>query len=452
MTLKRLCNTTSHQSASYNVQTLFELKEHLPLALFELLSFFPLHKAGLPDFLEYLKGLNAEGEEDRFSIHLQNVLRDLHECQDSIGQLSDTSGSVNPIVILDALRKDQKYIAGEQQDSHEAFNFIVSVLERESQKNKGAPAILMRDKYKDLLTASQLMNSSRGIFDSNKQTWESEGDFKNPFESLITYNDRCIQCGKYKAKVNQATFCYSLPLEASTSTMEECFSKHFSTEVIDDVYCDMCTLKEVHKKITDTPLQYFPAAMKMGIAGENDYFLHETHFESQEMKEFLSKVGVSRMATTVERRLYIVQSPQIMVLHLNRAIFDTSTGMSRKLGQIVHFPFAFRLDSSSTDEDDLTTHMRIIDTGTSTGPGAYPQSFYSLVAVLVHTASASVHYGHYYSCILDSKGRWLGVSDNSVWMMTLDQVRSAPAFLLFYEKKQGSNVYMQHEWKETLKN
>ena len=105
--------------------------------------------AGLPDFLEYLKGLNAEGEEDRFSIHLQNVLRDLHECQDSVGQLSDTSGSVNPIVILDALRKDQKYIAGEQQDSHEAFNFIVSVVERESRKDKGAPAILMRDKYKD---------------------------------------------------------------------------------------------------------------------------------------------------------------------------------------------------------------------------------------------------------------------------------------------------------------
>ena len=100
-------------------------------------------------FLEYLKGLNAEGEEDRFSIHLQNVLRDIHECQDSVGQLSDTSGSVNPIVILDALRKNQKYIAGEQQDSHEAFNFIVSVLEREAQKNKGAPAILTRDKYKD---------------------------------------------------------------------------------------------------------------------------------------------------------------------------------------------------------------------------------------------------------------------------------------------------------------
>lgn len=384
--------------------------------------------AGSPIFLKFL-GDARNASTSFFSRQLEQVLQEIHSAEDE-GDLSTSLEYVNPSAVYSALQTHRDWWQiGEQQDSGEALNAILEVIESELTLQNSTMARENDIIDKRLLSESQLKNSSPGLFDA--YLWPSDFDdgiAVNPFRSIVTYDVTCSSCHFKKERVHEMRYMYTLSLDASTSAVEECFSSHFAIEKLEGVYCDVCTLRSTRHKIEGTPSQYSPVAMRMGILGRFDYFLHEETFESQEIKAFLGDLQLRRVPRTMYRCLRIVDSPSVLVLHLNRASFDMKTGESRKLGHCVSFPFRFGLDSLQGTMTDCSSSMS--SSGDDNG-----RSYYTLVAVLVHTSgSSSTHFGHYYSCVLDRRGRWLGVSDREVWPMTAEQVKRAPAFLLFYEK------------------
>lgn len=385
--------------------------------------------AGSPVFMKFVNNLARSAGPSSFSHHLIQVLEEVHT-KEKVGEISDSAENVNPSVILEALRTHKGwYTIGEQQDSGEALNAVLSIIESEiEQRNSMVERENTFVGKIELLSVTQLKNSSAGLFDS--YSWQDRGDGleMSPFRSITMYDTRCTTCQFKKEKTHNMCYIHQLNLDTTTTSVQQLFSSHFATEQLSGVYCDMCTLREIRPKIEGTPLQYSPVAMRMGMIGTHDYFLHEATFESPEMRTFLSEIQSRRVTSTMERCLRIAQSPAILCLHLNRATFDEKTGEPRKIRHSVMFPFSFRLDTGRGA-------MAIID---SSSHNSTDKCCYSLVAVLVHTSgSTSTHFGHYYSCVLDRNGRWLGVSDRDVVSMTADQVARAPAFLLFYEKEQG---------------
>jgi ubiquitin C-terminal hydrolase len=332
---------------------------------------------------------------------------------------------------------------------------------------------------------------------------EKECDGQSPFRSLVAYSMQCQSCGRYRAKTQEACKVMSLPLSAPNPnhvpnragagagagvyrksagsgavnrTLSECMHAAFAPEVLHDVYCDACTAERVRVYIAEkagpaaAAMARQPEVLRMGVLGgkrgrmeteavsassgggsgdASDSFLHESHFESTEMKLFLEAIGLPRAATTAVRTLSMQTLPNILALHLKRFSFSMVTGESTKLTHRVAFPFSFSLDRTGAMHNYANTATATeceCESESERESAVSACAHYELSSVLVHASSSdSVHYGHFLCCVREGEGggRWLAISDREVWQLSQEQVAGASAFMLFYtkaKKEKGKGV------------
>lgn len=142
-------------------------------------------------------------------------------------------------------------------------------------------------------------------------------------------------------------------------------------------------------------------------------------FSAAESLDGMNKYRCDKCRALVQARKQVAiwDEPNVLTLHLKR--FNASPFSGGKLGRHVQFP-------AQLDLEPYAAH-RLLQQGSPSVPSAR----YQLVGVLVHQGG-SVHSGHYYSFVRDSRGQWSCANDESVYRVGLEHVLQQQAYMLFY--------------------
>ena len=149
----------------------------------------------------------------------------------------------------------------------------------------------------------------------------------------------CSECNYVRTKEEQF---YNLSLTIKNlKNLDECFEKYIEGEVISDFKCDSC-----NKKVD------------------------------------------------VTKRQLLSSLPNMLILHLQRLVFNLDTLMNEKINSRLDFPMELDLKKYTLDQSK--------------------NSSYHLVGVVVHYGTAE--FGHYYSFIDIKKGedQWLEFNDSKI--------------------------------------
>ncbi|CAD8206268.1 unnamed protein product [Paramecium pentaurelia] len=201
-----------------------------------------------------------------------------------------------------------------------------------------------------------------------------------------------IQCQKCKATKSKDEIFYNLSLPIKNlKTLQECFDKFVQGEIISDFKCESCN----------------------------------------------QKVDVNKCQL-------LAQLPNILILHLQRIVFNLDTFMNEKINTRLEFPINLDLQQYTINKDLCTQ--------------------YKLVGVVVHVGTADV--GHYFSYIdIKNQDQWLEFNDHKIKEFKLKQMEhecyggssnfdyndndvwgtgfrenSQSAYMLIYEKVQKDQI------------
>lgn len=126
-----------------------------------------------------------------------------------------------------------------------------------------------------------------------------------------------------------------------------------------------------------------------------------------------------RRLTEAQKKFSVYSAPQILTVQLKRFFVHPMTGQPGKLNRPIAFPEHFDLASCMSDTDH----------GQSTA--------YKLTGVIVHEGS-TCQSGHYHAFIKAPAGVWYSMNDCSVSRVGIDVVLRQRAYILFYERIDGS--------------
>ena len=111
----------------------------------------------------------------------------------------------------------------------------------------------------------------------------------------------------------------------------------------------------------------------------------------------------------------INELPMVLTVHLKRFAFDLQRGYMRKIGTPVKF----------TEHLDLAPYM--------SKDKRVTEASYNLHAVLVHLGHGCDS-GHYYAYVKAPDGQWYRMDDEDVQAVSLNEVMSQNAYMLFYSQ------------------
>ncbi|CAD8084108.1 unnamed protein product [Paramecium sonneborni] len=211
-----------------------------------------------------------------------------------------------------------------------------------------------------------------------------------------------IECQNCKAIKNKDEIFYNLSVPIKNlKNLQECFDKFVQGEIISDFKCESCN----------------------------------------------QKVDVSK-------RQLLAQLPNVLILHLQRIVFNLDTFMNEKINSRLEFPINLDLAQYTINQDQCTQ--------------------YKLVGIVVHLGTADV--GHYFSYIdIKSQDQWLEFNDHKIKEFKLKQMEnecfggqsnidyndndvwgngfrenSQSAYMLIYEKVQKDKIQLEFNSQEEL--
>ncbi|CAD8116913.1 unnamed protein product [Paramecium sonneborni] len=211
-----------------------------------------------------------------------------------------------------------------------------------------------------------------------------------------------IECQNCKAIKNKDEIFYNLSVPIKNlKNLQECFDKFVQGEIISDFKCENCNQK-----------------------------------------------------VDVNKRQLLAQLPNVLILHLQRIVFNLDTFMNEKINSRLEFPINLDLAQYTINQDQCTQ--------------------YKLVGIVVHLGTADV--GHYFSYIdIKSQDQWLEFNDHKIKEFKLKQMEnecfggqsnldyndndvwgngfrenSQNAYMLIYEKVEKDKIQLQFNTQEEL--
>lgn len=155
--------------------------------------------------------------------------------------------------------------------------------------------------------------------------------------------------------------------------------------------------------------------------------------------------------TTHTKSITFAKLPACLCIHIARTTW-LSTGQACKRPDYVHFPESLSMAPYSFIQPHLSSQAStpwgstvsllsasLPTNGEAFGPynfGAmFPKNLYRLLAVVVHSGEAnSGHFVTYRRGALRNSHRWYYTSDTVVKEVSIDEVLSVPAYMLFYDR------------------
>ncbi|NXY82415.1 UBP30 hydrolase, partial [Alcedo cyanopectus] len=400
-----------------------------------------------PSFIRWLEEFTAQyrteqhqpAQHQHLSVTLLHLLRAL-SCQEvPEDDILDAS------CLLEVLRMYRWQISSfEEQDAHELFHVLTSSLEDERDRQPRVTHLFdVHALEQPEITQKQISCRTRGSLPLVSSPWKSQ----HPFHGRLTSNMVCKHC-EHQSPVRYDTFdSLSLSIPAATwgrpMTLDHCLHHFISSESVKDVVCDNCT--------------------KIQAEGT------------------LNGQSIENKRTTFVKQLKLGKLPQCLCIHLQRLSWSNQ-GTPLKRHEHVQFneflimdiykyhlpaPRARRGQPAPGETRDGTAG-KPADTEQPPGTkplfmnGAYSSSFfmssgtfplaafpecsspvylYRLMAVVVH--HGDMHSGHFVTyrrspasprSPVGGSSQWLWVSDDAVRRASLQEVLSASAYLLFYER------------------
>lgn len=353
-----------------------------------------------------------------FSGGLGDVIRDLNQ----IHTRQHGYSTVRLVRLLGG--GTQRWSRYNQEDAQEFFQELLNTLEND-----------MKEKQKESLSTTG-EEEGKGK-DPNKK----ESKRITPFDGKFAVRVGCLNCGDMEGIRTGiiSSVDLSLDLEMSKACLDDLLRNYTAMEQISGVECYRCSLNEyridLQKKLEESN------------SCKNEVLMNAFQKRVKEVDEVLLKKVID---DSVYKRLkcpsYRVQSdktkqtmfsrpnPDVLMIHINRSVFDLRTGIARKNFASVDFPVVLDLTQFTVDPTDPTNNdPRCSMHGLETEE----KDLYDLKAAVVHYGSA--YFGHYIS-FRKFHGFWWRISDDQVDLTTEAQVLNAQGvFMLFYERRGASN-------------
>ncbi|RAK95260.1 ubiquitin-specific protease UBP1 [Aspergillus ibericus CBS 121593] len=423
--------------------------------------------------LEAFLGRNVDQLGQKVLLSTHQALRDIIErlnSADSYGQRLWTPADLKSMS------------SWQQQDAQEYFSKVVDQLDLEVQqatrrhtRNLG----LKMAGPQEHVIGSAPRQEIHGDTASEPQTTGNQV-FRNPLEGLLAQRVGCIQCGWTEGLSLIPFNCLTVPLGPKFEyDIRECLHHYMHLEPIEGVECAKCTLLRAQTQLSNLLKQIdddeaTPSATtdspKISDALRSsaqerlqavEQALTEEDFAEKTLSQKCHIPGKSRVSTTKSRQAVIARPPECLVIHVNRSLFDETTGMLRKNYAAVKFPKALNLNQWSLGgvSNETEQGLEAWETNPSVsmlshaGRGASTGRHYQLRAVVTHYGRhENGHYicyrkystetfpAHVPDAVVEADGekerteRWYRLSDEDVQMVSEANVMSqGGAFMLFYE-------------------
>lgn len=290
----------------------------------------------LPPYLsEQLRGINLEERKNDATVNLRTLIEDLNS----------VSNNGRTIWTPPALKNMSTW---QQQDAQEYFSKLLDEVDKEvaklSKAKNSLPFFGRLDNVKDTPYSDDSGYSSSV---SSPTASTSSKAPRNPLEGLVAQRVACVQCGHSDGLSMIPFNCLTLSLgvNAAEHDLYELLDAYANIESIEGVQCGKCTLLKVQRllkividraraanasddKIAE-PLSRLAAVEE---AFEND------DYEDQTITEKCKVTPTHKVNSTKTKQTVVARAPQSLVVHMNRSVFDESTGYMWKNSAAVRFP------------------------------------------------------------------------------------------------------------------
>lgn len=159
-----------------------------------------------------------------------------------------------------------------------------------------------------------------------------------PMEGKMESQIECLSCG-FKPKPVESRFCtltLSVPMNATSTTLNSCFDGMFKTEYIEDYKCEKCRLvhaQEAFKaELAKSTSQEFTTRMQAALAKLQHAIETDPEQPPQDVTLPDSKFAPRRK---IARHARVTKFPKILAIHLSRSIYS---GQALKNSAKVPFP------------------------------------------------------------------------------------------------------------------
>ncbi|MCJ1363549.1 hypothetical protein MMC16_002656 [Acarospora aff. strigata] len=396
----------------------------------------------------------------------------------------------------------------QQQDAQEYLSKVVDELEKELLKTVpdiagGGGLSEVADLFPDQLEVSQeevagelfeknskssTANTSSVMEQRNLTRKTSTAKLANlassPLEGLLAQRVGCLRCGHVEGLSLIPFNCLTVPLGKEWGQdIERCLEAYTALEQIEGVECAKCTLlrtKAQLERLLYEPLSLlgaddkptgkvmspeFKMSAKARLITVNEAIEAEDFSENTISKK-CQIPSICRVSTTKSRQAVVARAPSSLVVHVNRSVFDESSGVQRKNYAAVTFPerldiAPWCLGAQPNIDGEIATEEWITDPNISMIPGSKrghsslrQTANYGLKAIITHYGR---HENGHYICYrkhpfqtdthvstdekcLDaesdlSKEPWWRFSDDEVTMVSRqDVLDQGGVFMLFYER------------------
>ncbi|KAL2019985.1 hypothetical protein VTK56DRAFT_8985 [Thermocarpiscus australiensis] len=361
--------------------------------------------ASLKPLPEYLSTVSLERNPDLPPARTVNTLRDL---------IADLSSSSNNGKTLWTPRVLKSMSTWQQQDAQEYYSKLLDEIDKEIAKSARA---LQKAPGFDADVAGDDSCASQHSDDSGYHSLASPGLElrlpRNPLEGLIAQRVACVACGHCEGLTMIPFNCLTLNLgNLPEHDLYERLDYYTKVEAIQGVECSRCTLLNVRNGLRTLIERTggFPAMHeRLQILEEA---LEQEALDDEALTERCKIPKNQRVSSTKTKQAVIARSPQSLVFHMNRSVFDERTGCMFKNSAAVRFPLTLDLGPwclgsaggqvtpgedglGALDEEQWLTDPKASMAAGDRAPSKLTGPIYELRAVITHYGQ---HENGHYVC------------------------------------------------------
>lgn len=302
--------------------------------------------ASLKPLPAFLSRLAIDGSAARIKTDTTETLRDL------VADLNHISNNGKTLWTPAVLKNMSSW---QQQDAQEYFSKLLDEIDKEASKTTKAlrrPTGFESDNSRDDTNASQ--HSDDSGYQSLSTISKGATDIqivRNPLEGLLAQRVACVACG-YSEGLSMIPFnCLTLNLGMHRTEFDlyERLDSYVQVESIQGVECTKCTLLK-YRNLLNTIIE---RSRKAGFPDSDfpepharleaiEAALEEEDFDDKTLKA-CKITPQSRVNSTKTKQAVIARPPQSLAIHMNRSVFDETTGHMFKNLAGVRFPMTLDL-------------------------------------------------------------------------------------------------------------
>uniref|UniRef100_A0AAV1UEQ5 Ubiquitin carboxyl-terminal hydrolase n=1 Tax=Peronospora matthiolae TaxID=2874970 RepID=A0AAV1UEQ5_9STRA len=412
--------------------------------------------ASLSSVHEYLDQIEQRARITERTITFTCALRD---CLDALTPREENDQSRRVVVAPRILNAEltsrlSAFQGNKQQDSQELLQFLFKLVGNEqhrcSVQDRGLADLAVTNATRSSISDLRLLQAVDG------RNW-------NPLQGLQVNLLQCVCCSRFRPLKNQPFIDVSLSLvaldERKLSHLTDALQLYTEPEAIDGVECSYCSVVE---QLKDTEEKYAREETHMAldresVSNESEIAQHERKdwiYTLKQLADSSSSIDLEQLEQFVPRkcgeshkRLQFSRSPDVFCFHLNRKVYR-KTGGAVKLETYVEFPLELDMSVYCQYELDCDggVKQKVVSgasrsTARRSGVSSLTRSeaskqqhlLYDLAAVILHHGNERS--GHFTAYRRAGPSQWFFVSDETVREVSVTDVLSSCAYMLFYERK-----------------